>query len=130
MSRPPFLRPVGDRPQRQPERTEPTPVEVCDNLEPARITQARHLAGMSRRDLAEAVGTTPARVGLWECAALAVKPYELLRIAEATEQLVAFFARGRPMAHISAADCHFRPQAYRDDTPPWLRRDQEGTSDA
>jgi transcriptional regulator with XRE-family HTH domain len=100
------------RPLRAPLPPSPSTAEVCADFEPARLEQARHLAGMSRGDLGHRIGVTPLQVVHWECGVNVPKPYELEKIAETTGHLVAFFKRGRPMLRITEADCHFRPCAY------------------
>jgi hypothetical protein len=91
---------------------DPTLAEVCADFEPHRLVQARHLAMLSRGDLAEAIGVAAWQVLYWEANISQPKPYQLEKIAEATGQLAAFFKRGRPMLLITEADCHFRPCAY------------------
>lgn len=85
-------------------RPSPTPAEVCADLEPYRLIQARNLLGWTRRDLAEATGIEPWRIAYWEASVTAPKPYELEKVAEATGQIVPFFKRGRPMAILDSAD--------------------------
>ena len=43
-----------------------SPHTVAQALDPARVTQARHLAGLTKRELAEKAGVTPAAVGQYE----------------------------------------------------------------
>jgi transcriptional regulator with XRE-family HTH domain len=85
------------RPLRAPLPPSPTAAEVCADFEPYRLIQARNLLGWTRRDLADATGVEPWRIGHWETAISVPKPFELEKVAEATGCLVAFFKRGRPM---------------------------------
>lgn len=84
----------------------PTPAEVCADFEPYRLIQARNLAGLTRRDLADAIGVEPWRIAHWETAVTVPKPYELEKIAEATGMIVPFFKRGRPMPILDSAHLH------------------------
>lgn len=84
--------------------TGPTPVEVCDNLEPYRIHQARGRFGWTRAELAEKVGVTAATVGHWEFGSWKVRPHQLLKLAEVCDVPIHFFAAGRPMARIDSTD--------------------------
>lgn len=101
--------PRGTRPPRtaQPAVPEPTLAEICADLEPARIIQARQLHGWSRRDLADRCGVPAGHPVRWECGALPVHPLHLAKLAEVTGFPPAFFRRGRPMARLTAADIHF-----------------------
>lgn len=75
-------------------------------FDPCRLVQARRLCGWSRTELAEQVGygVTAARVCWFESGVTVPRPDELARIAEATGQLVAFFAAGRPMLRIDSSE--------------------------
>lgn len=90
----------------------PTASEVCADFEPRRLVQARHLAMLSRADIADTLGVPAWQVLHWESSISVPKAYQLEKIAELTEQIVPFFKRGRPMPQITEADCHFRPCAY------------------
>lgn len=43
-----------------------TPRAISDGFDPARLTQARRLAEMTKKDVANALGVTPAAVGQYE----------------------------------------------------------------
>lgn len=83
---------------------DPTPVDVCDNLEPGRIIQARGLRGWTRAELADAVGVTPATVAAWETGSYRLRPDILLRLADLFDVPAAFFRNGRPMARLDTSD--------------------------
>ncbi len=83
---------------------QPTPVEVCDTLEPGRISQARGMRGWTRRELGDAVGVTAATVGHWEFGSWKVRPHQLTKLAEVCDVPIGFFARGRPMARIDSSE--------------------------
>ncbi|GAA0711731.1 ImmA/IrrE family metallo-endopeptidase [Dactylosporangium roseum] len=85
----------------------PTAASVARVFDPSRLTQARHLAGRTKRQVAEAIGVTPAAVGQYEAG---TKPR-----AELVEPLAAFlnvpvqfFAAGRPHAKLDTSAAHFR----------------------
>lgn len=82
-------------------------VVVCANFEPYRVTQARHLAMLSRHELAERIGVTAERVGRWEFAISVPTPLQLAKLSEVLEYPVLFFARGRPMYRLDSGDVYF-----------------------
>lgn len=86
----------------------PAPGEVASAFEPARMTQARHLAGMTKKDIAERLGITPAAVGQYEAGITRPRPDVLLRLADLLGVPIAFFAAGRPHAQLDASVTHFR----------------------
>lgn len=81
---------------------------VAAAFDPVRLTQARHLAEMTKRGLAEKVGVSPAAVGQWEAGVAAPRPDHLSTLADALEVPVGFFAAGRRYARVDVADAHFR----------------------
>lgn len=85
-----------------------TAAGVVRLFEPARLTQARVLKGMTKRDLAEAVGVSPAAVGQFEAGVVTPRPELLARLGQALNQDVAFFAGGRPLLRLDTSDAHFR----------------------
>ena len=74
----------------------------------ARLTQARFLAGITKADLASAVGVSPAAIGQFEAGVAAPRPEVLTKIAQKLEQAPAFFLPGRPHARLDASMAHFR----------------------
>ncbi len=96
----------------RPGKAGPTAADVCADFEPGRLVQARQLAMLSRADIAEAVGVPAWQILHWETAISVPKAYQLVKLAEVTGHIVPFFKRGRPMARLTEADCHFRPSAY------------------
>lgn len=81
---------------------------IAAAFDPSRLTQARRLAGMTKRAVAQTVGVSPAAVGQWESGATTPRPYHLARLAELLEVPAAFFAIGRHYARLDLADAHFR----------------------
>lgn len=77
-------------------------------FDPARLTQARLLAGMTKQKIAETLGVSAAAVGQWEAAAAQPRPDHLSRLAELLEVPIGFFAAARPHARLDASTAHFR----------------------
>jgi Zn-dependent peptidase ImmA (M78 family)/transcriptional regulator with XRE-family HTH domain len=86
----------------------PTPQEVVDFFDPARVTQARHIAGLTKKAVADAVGVSPAAVGQYETGAARPRPELLVRLAETLNVPLGFFLAGRPHGRIAATGPHFR----------------------
>lgn len=82
--------------------------EAVGAFDRLRLTQARHLAGLTKKQVADAVGVTPAAVGQFEAGVAKPRPELLLRLADALSVPVAFFLAGRPHAQIDASMAHFR----------------------
>ncbi|MEU8267510.1 XRE family transcriptional regulator [Sphaerisporangium sp. NPDC049002] len=93
---------------RKTDRGRPTPQAVADGFDQARLTQARRLAGMTKKDLAERVGVTPAAVGQYETGMTHPRPDLIPRLAGALGVPLAFFLSGRPHAKLDGSMAHFR----------------------
>lgn len=76
-------------------------------FDPTRLIQARRLAGLTRTDLAVSIGHSPAGICWYETGVNVPNPYVLRRIAAELDQPIAFFAPGRPAAHLDTSDFHF-----------------------
>jgi len=63
---------------------------------------------MTKRDLAEAVGVSPAAVGQFEAEVVTPRPELLTRLGQVLNQDVGFFAGGRPLLRLDTSDAHFR----------------------
>lgn len=77
-------------------------------FDPARLTQARLLLGLTKQEVARAVGVSPAAVGQWESGIQPPLPHHLTGLAAALHVPPAFFALGRPHARLDASAAHFR----------------------
>jgi Zn-dependent peptidase ImmA (M78 family)/transcriptional regulator with XRE-family HTH domain len=77
-------------------------------FDPARLTQARQLAGLTRAALAVRIGVSGAAVSQWESRTCPPRPDHLSRAAEVLDVPVEFFAVGRPLAQLDPAGAHFR----------------------
>ncbi|WP_433458502.1 ImmA/IrrE family metallo-endopeptidase [Micromonospora sp. CA-248212] len=86
----------------------PAPGAVARAFDAARLTQARHLAGKTKKDVAAAVGVTAAAVGQYESGVTKPRPDLIPRLAEALGVPLTFFVYGRPHARLDASGAHFR----------------------
>jgi Zn-dependent peptidase ImmA (M78 family) len=81
---------------------------VAQAFAPARLTMARELAGMRKRDLADAIGRTAAAVSQYELGQSRPSGETLDRCADALGLPVSFFTTGRPHLRLDTASAHFR----------------------
>jgi Zn-dependent peptidase ImmA (M78 family)/DNA-binding XRE family transcriptional regulator len=81
---------------------------VARAFEPARLTQARVLAELTKAELADLVGVSAAAIGQYEAGVTAPRPDLLPELSRALKTPVEFFATGRPLGRLDAADAHFR----------------------
>jgi Zn-dependent peptidase ImmA (M78 family)/transcriptional regulator with XRE-family HTH domain len=96
-----------------------TPRAVYDAFDPTRLTQARRLAAMTKKEVAELIGVTPAAVGQYETGVARPRPDLLPRLAEVLDVPLSFFLAGRPTNRLDASMAHFRalrstPKAQRE----------------
>ena len=75
---------------------------------PARLTLARHIAGRSKLQLADAIGKTAAAVTQFELGQARPSPETLAACAQELGLPVAFFAAGRPQLAVDTGNAHFR----------------------
>ncbi|MFB7609852.1 helix-turn-helix domain-containing protein [Streptomyces gardneri] len=95
------------------------PRAVTSAFDPIRLTQARRLAGMTKKDIAEELGVSPAAVGQYETGVSRPRSDLMPRLARALDVPVEFFLAGRPGQQIDASMAHFRslrstPKAQRE----------------
>jgi transcriptional regulator with XRE-family HTH domain len=86
----------------------PTLAAIAAAFDPARLTQARRLAGMTKKAVAKALGVSAVAVGQWESGTHPPRPDHIARLAEALEVPPAFLAAGRPYARLKFSAAHFR----------------------
>jgi transcriptional regulator with XRE-family HTH domain len=86
----------------------PTPAEVHETFDPTRLTQARNLAGKTKKWLAEELGVTPAAVSQYEMGTNRPRPDVLPRLAQVLDVPLAFFQTGRPHGRLDPSAAHFR----------------------
>ncbi|GAA1270549.1 XRE family transcriptional regulator [Sphaerisporangium rubeum] len=87
---------------------QPSPQAVADAFDQARLTQARRLAGLTKKDLAERIGVTPAAVGQYETGTTHPRPHLIPRLADELDVPLAFFLTGRPHGKLDGSMAHFR----------------------
>ena len=84
------------------------PDAVTRAFAPARLTMARELAGLRKRDLAAAIDRTAAAVSQYELGQSRPSGETLRRCAAALDVPVSFFTTGRPHLRLDTASAHFR----------------------
>lgn len=77
-------------------------------FEPARLTQARRLATMTKTALAEELHVSAVAIGQWESGSHHPRPDHLKKLADLFEVPSAFFIAGRPFARLEGSSAHFR----------------------
>ncbi len=83
-------------------------VSVAAAFDPSRLTQARRLAGLAKRAVAEQLGVSAVAVGQWEAGTHPPRPDHIGRLAEVLEVPPTFLAAGRPYARLDDTAAHFR----------------------
>lgn len=81
---------------------------VADSFDPARLTQARFAAGLSKAKLAERVGVTPAAIGQYESRVVTPRRDLLPVLASELQVPADYFATGRPIGRVHGSQAHFR----------------------
>jgi transcriptional regulator with XRE-family HTH domain len=81
---------------------------VAAAFDPARLTQARRLAGMTKKAVADALGVSPVAVGQWEAGTHPPRPDHVGGLSDSLRVPSAFFAAGRPYARLESSAAHFR----------------------
>lgn len=84
------------------------PSLVSSIFDKNRLTQARHLAGLTKKELAEAISVSPVAVGQWESGAANPRPDNVDSLARVLDVSPAFFGVGRPYLRLDVASAHFR----------------------
>jgi transcriptional regulator with XRE-family HTH domain len=81
---------------------------VAAAFDPARLTQARRLEGLTKKSVAKELGVSSVAVGQWESGVHPPRPDHIGRLAEILKVTPAFFAAGRPYARLESSAAHFR----------------------
>lgn len=81
---------------------------VAQAFAPARLTMARELAGLRKRELAALIERTAAAVSQYELGQSRPSPDALARCASALDLPIGFFATGRPQLRLDTTHAHFR----------------------
>ena len=84
------------------------PGVVARTFDPARLTQGRHLAKLTKKDVADALHISPAAVGQYETGSTKPRPEHIPRLAETLDVPMTFFIAGRPRGNLDASMAHFR----------------------
>jgi Zn-dependent peptidase ImmA (M78 family) len=87
---------------------QPPLAALVDLFDPARLTQARHLMGRTKRWVSDEIGVSAVAVGQWEAGAQKPRPDHIERLAETLDVPAAFLTSGRPYARLETSDAHFR----------------------
>lgn len=74
----------------------------------ARLTQARRLAGLTKKAVADAVGVSAVAVSQWESGASFPRPDHVTRLSNELDIPMGFLLAGRPHAQLEIAGAHFR----------------------
>ncbi|MEV7630296.1 XRE family transcriptional regulator [Actinoplanes sp. NPDC089786] len=85
-----------------------TNTAVVEAFDSARLTQARQLAAMTKKALADQIGVTPAAIGQYELGLTKPRPDLITALADVLEVPPRFFQGGRPHARLDASMAHFR----------------------
>jgi Zn-dependent peptidase ImmA (M78 family)/transcriptional regulator with XRE-family HTH domain len=76
-------------------------------FEPDRLRQARQLAMLTKREVAEASGVSPAAVGQYEAGVAVPRPETISRLAVALDVPEDFFGSGRPLQRLETSETYF-----------------------
>lgn len=80
---------------------------VARQFDSARLTQARQLAGLTKKELSDRVGVSAAAIGQYE-SGTRPRPEILIALAEHLGYPIGFFQVGRPYARLDSSAAHFR----------------------
>jgi Zn-dependent peptidase ImmA (M78 family)/transcriptional regulator with XRE-family HTH domain len=89
-------------------KDESTLTAVAAAFDPARLTQARWLAGLTKTAVARELKVSAVAVGQWESGAHPPRPDHIGRLADLLQVPPAFLAAGRPYARLESSAAHFR----------------------
>jgi Zn-dependent peptidase ImmA (M78 family)/transcriptional regulator with XRE-family HTH domain len=81
---------------------------VAAAFDPARLTQARRLAGLTKAAVARKLVVSSVAVGQWESGTHPPRPDHVEQLAEHLKVPPAFLAAGRPYARLESSAAHFR----------------------
>lgn len=76
-------------------------------FEPDRLRQARQLALLTKKEVADAAGISPAAVGQYEAGISVPREATVERLAVALDVPVDFFAPGRPLQRLETSETYF-----------------------
>lgn len=87
---------------------QPSPAVVHDAFDPTRLTQARRLAGRTKKWLADELGITAAAVSQYEMGTNRPRPDMLPKLSWVLGVPMTFFLAGRPHGRLDLSAAHFR----------------------
>ena len=90
------------------QRHDPTLSAVAAAFDPARLTQARRLADLTKTALADLLDVSAVAVGQWEAGTHPPRPDHVGQLAAHLKVPPAFLAAGRPYARLESSAAHFR----------------------
>lgn len=76
-------------------------------FEPGRLRQAREVALLNKKEVAEASGVSPAAIGQYEAGIATPRPDTLARLANSLDVPVEFFEPGRPLQGLDTSETFF-----------------------
>jgi Zn-dependent peptidase ImmA (M78 family)/transcriptional regulator with XRE-family HTH domain len=98
---------LGVETQRTP-KDDSTLTAVTAAFDPARLTQARRLAGLTKTAVARELQVSAVAVGQWESGTHPPRPDHVGRLSDLLKVPPAFLAAGRPYARLESSAAHFR----------------------
>src|SRR5258708_17165304 len=81
---------------------------VAAAFDPARLTQARRLAGLTKSAIARVLNVSAVAVGQWESGTHPPRPDHVGRLAGLLDVPPAFLSAGRPYARLESSAAHLR----------------------
>ncbi|TWD82081.1 Zn-dependent peptidase ImmA (M78 family) [Kribbella amoyensis] len=87
---------------------QPVIESIASAFDPARLTQARVLAELTKAELSEAIGVSAAAIGQYEAGASRPRPDLIPRLASTLNVPAEYFAAGRPFGRLDSSSAHFR----------------------
>src|ERR1022692_2682915 len=90
------------------QRDADTSAAVAAAFDPARLTQARRLAGLTKSAVAGHLGVSAVAVGQWETGTHPPRPDHVGKLADRLGVPPTFLAAGRPYAQLESSSAHFR----------------------
>ncbi|WP_290582574.1 XRE family transcriptional regulator [Aeromicrobium sp.] len=76
-------------------------------FEPDRLRQARQLAMLTKKEVAERSDVSPAAIGQYEAGIVAPRLDTVERLARALDVPIEFFSPGRPLQRLESSETHF-----------------------
>ncbi|MFZ2173346.1 MAG: XRE family transcriptional regulator [Rhodococcus sp. (in: high G+C Gram-positive bacteria)] len=81
---------------------------IAAAFDPTRLTQARRLAGLTKKAVAEELNVSPVAVSQWEAGTTTPRPDHIGLLAVTLDVIAPFFSAGRPYTRLDTSAAHFR----------------------